>query len=103
MEEEERQSFRTVVSESSQEFLGSWKVSGRQYGKQWRQPRESIEEDFHTFEMIRIQRGSGGLEGFEVSNGVWQGLRGPLSSRLSAPHAGRRGDHRNPQEMHSVS
>lgn len=79
MEEEERQSFRTVVSESLRSSWALWKVSGRQYGKQWRQPRESIEEDFHTFEMIRIQRGSGGLEGFEASNGVWQGLRGLLA------------------------
>ena len=79
MEEEERHSFRTVVSESLRSSWALWKVSGRQYGKQWRQPRESIEEDFHTFEMIRIQRGSGGLEGFEASNGVWQGLRGLLA------------------------
>lgn len=66
--------------------------------------QESIEEDFHTFEMIRIQRGSGGLEGFEVSNGVWQGLRGLLAQgclHLMVPME--EGDHRNPQEMHSVS
>lgn len=30
------------------------------------------------FETIRIQR-SGGLEGFEASNGIWQGLRGLLA------------------------
>ena len=48
VEEEERQLCRTVVSESLRSSWALWKVSGRQYGKQWRQPRGSIEEDFHT-------------------------------------------------------
>lgn len=84
-EEEERQLLRTVISESLRSSWALWKVSGRQCGKRWRQPRGRTEEDFHTFETIRIQRGPGGLEGFEAPSGVWQGLGG-LSSRLSAPH-----------------